>query len=131
MLSRGLHGHIDFLGTGAVSLKEEVGDWRVTLCFRINSMQQKYTPTILANTQVSFVVLSDVWLDHPRTIPALRRLFEGYVEAAEFRPMAFVLCGNFCQRGWEGEGGLKRYTSGCVRSKPRTVLTMAKTVSTL
>ncbi len=25
--------------------------------------------------------------------------------------MAFVLCGNFCQRGWEGEGGLKRYTS--------------------
>ena len=23
-ISRGLHGHIDFLGTGAVSLKEEV-----------------------------------------------------------------------------------------------------------
>jgi DNA polymerase epsilon subunit 2 len=25
--------------------------------------------------------------------------------------MAFVLCGNFCQGGWESEGGLKRYTS--------------------
>lgn len=25
--------------------------------------------------------------------------------------MAFILCGNFCQKGWEGEGGLKRYTS--------------------
>ncbi len=56
-------------------------------------------------------MVSDVWLDHPRTMPALRRLFEGYAEAVEYRPMAFVLCGNFCQRGWEGEGGLKRYTS--------------------
>lgn len=24
--------------------------------------------------------------------------------------MVFVFCGNFCQRGWEGEGGMKRYT---------------------
>lgn len=24
--------------------------------------------------------------------------------------MVFALCGNFCQRGWEGEGGMKRYT---------------------
>lgn len=38
-------------------------------------------------------------------------MFEGYAEAAEYRPMAFILCGNFCQRGWEGESGLKRYTS--------------------
>ena len=73
--------------------------------------QQKYTPTVLANSQVSFVVLSDVWLDNPRTIPALRKLFEGYAQAVEYKPMAFILCGNFCQKGWEGEGGLKRYTS--------------------
>jgi len=73
--------------------------------------QQKYTPTVLANSQVSFVVLSDVWLDNPRTIPALKKLFEGYAQAVEYKPMAFILCGNFCQRGWEGEGGLKRYTS--------------------
>lgn len=66
---------------------------------------------MLANTQVSFVVLSDVWLDHPRTLVALRRMFEGYAEAVEFRPMVFVLCGNFCQRGWEGEGALKQYIS--------------------
>lgn len=66
---------------------------------------------MLANTQVSFVVLSDVWLDHPRTLVALQRLFEGYAEAAEYRPMVFVLCGNFTQRGWEGESGLKGYTS--------------------
>lgn len=66
---------------------------------------------MLANSQVSFVILSDVWLDHPRTIPALKRLLEGYAEAVEYRPMAFVLCGNFTQRGWESEGGMKRYTS--------------------
>ncbi|KAI9636514.1 DNA polymerase alpha/epsilon subunit B-domain-containing protein [Dioszegia hungarica] len=95
-VARGLHGHVDFLGTGAVSLKEEA----------------KYLPTVSANSQVSFVILSDVWLDHPRTLPALRRMFEGYAGAAEFRPMAFVLCGNFSQGGWEGEGGLKRYTNG-------------------
>jgi len=57
-------------------------------------------------------VLSDVWLDHPRTLVALRRLFEGYADKVEYRPMVFVLCGNFCQRGWEGEGGLKRYING-------------------
>ena len=55
--------------------------------------------------------MSDVWLDHPRTLPALRKLFEGYSEAVEYRPIAFVLCGNFCQKGWEGEDGLKRYIS--------------------
>ena len=79
--------------------------------------QQKYTPTVLANSQVSFVVLSDVWLDNPRTIPALRKLFEGYAQAVEYKPMAFILCGNFCQKGWEGEGGLKRYTSMCPSRK--------------
>ncbi|KAK4683976.1 DNA polymerase epsilon subunit 2, partial [Tremellales sp. Uapishka_1] len=95
-IARGLHGHVDFLGGGAISLKEE----------------QKYIPTILANTQASFVIVSDLWLDHPRTLPALRKLFEGYADAVEYRPMAFVLCGNFCQKGWQGEGGLKRYTNG-------------------
>lgn len=60
---------------------------------------------------MSFVVLSDVWLDHPRTLVALKKMFEGYAESLEYRPMVFVLCGNFCQRGLEGEGGLKRYTS--------------------
>ncbi|KAL7421454.1 DNA-directed DNA polymerase epsilon, subunit B [Cryptotrichosporon argae] len=95
-VARALHGHIDFLGTGAVSLKEE----------------EKYTPTVLANADVSFVVLSDVWLDHPRTFPALHKLFTGYAAAVEYRPMAFILCGNFCQGGWEGRDGVARYTAG-------------------
>ena len=57
------------------------------------------------------MVLSDVWLDHPKTLPALKRMLEGYAESVEFRPMTFVLCGNFSQKGWETDGGLKRYTS--------------------
>ncbi|WOO83431.1 DNA polymerase epsilon subunit B [Vanrija pseudolonga] len=95
-VARGLYGHVDFLGGGAISLKDE----------------EKFLPTVLANTQVSFVVFSDVWLDHPRTLVALRRVLEGYADAAEYRPMVFVFCGDFCQRGWEGEGGLKAYTNG-------------------
>ncbi|KGB76093.1 DNA polymerase epsilon subunit B [Cryptococcus deuterogattii 99/473] len=95
-IARSLHGHVDFLGDGAVSLKEE----------------QKYNSTVLANTQISFVILSDVWLDHPRTMPALRQMFEGYANTAEYRPMVFILCGNFCQGGWDGQEGLKRYTRG-------------------
>ena len=139
LIIRALHGHVDFLGGGAMSLKDEVClTIRSPVCnwpeqqdhtFQMSishaqpigpihasehtvlTEQQKYEPTVLANSQVSFVVLSDVWLDHPRTIPALRRLFEGYSEAVEYKPMVFVLCGNFCQRGWEAEGGMKRYTS--------------------
>ncbi|BEI83060.1 hypothetical protein CcaverHIS002_0309280 [Cutaneotrichosporon cavernicola] len=95
-VARALHGHVDFLGGGAMSQKDE----------------DKYIPTVLANEHVSFAFFSDVWLDHPRTLVALRQVFQGYADASEFRPMAFVLCGNFCQRGWEGDGGMKRYTLG-------------------
>lgn len=58
------------------------------------------------------MIISDVWLDNPRTMLALRRMFEGYADAGEYRPMVFVLCGNFCQKGWQGEDGLKQYTLG-------------------
>ena len=65
---------------------------------------------VLANEHVSFVILSDVWLDHPQTFGALEKLFQGYAEAAEFRPMVFVFCGNFAEKGWEAAGGIPRYT---------------------
>ncbi|WVN91125.1 DNA polymerase epsilon subunit B [Cryptococcus depauperatus CBS 7841] len=95
-VARSLHGHIDFLGGGAISIKEE----------------QKYLPTVLANTQVSFVVLSDIWLDHPRVLSALQQMFEGYANTAEYRPMVFVLCGNFCQAGWQCDEGMDQYIRG-------------------
>lgn len=113
-LIRSLHGHVDFLGTGALSVKEEVS-FLVRSGPRKLMIKAKFQPTVLANEHVNFVILSDVWLDHPRTMSALQMLFEGYAAAAEERPMLFVLCGNFAQKGWEGQGGLKRYTSQLYR----------------
>lgn len=93
--ARAIFGHVDFLGCGATSLKEE----------------EKYRPIVAAHADINFVVLSDVWLDHPKTLPSLKRLFDGYSQA-DVRPFAFVLCGNFSTRGWEGKGNLEKYTDG-------------------
>ncbi len=89
---RAIYGHVDFLGSGAISLTEEA----------------RFAPVVAAHADVNFVVLSDVWLDHPKTLPSLQRLFDGYAQA-EVRPFAFVLCGNFSSVGWEGQGGIERY----------------------
>lgn len=92
-VARAIHGHVDFMGIGAFSLKDDA----------------KYRPVLEAHEDVGFVVMSDLWLDHPKTLPALRRVFEGY-SAAEFRPYAFVFCGNFSVRGWEGASSIASYT---------------------
>ncbi|GFN97139.1 DNA polymerase epsilon subunit [Plakobranchus ocellatus] len=44
------------------------------------------------NTEVMFVMLSDVWLDDSRVMEKLNTLFMGY---SAFPPTAFILCGNF------------------------------------
>ncbi|KAG7528621.1 hypothetical protein FFLO_06044 [Filobasidium floriforme] len=93
--ARAIFGHVDFLGVGATSLKEEAKLQRISQ----------------AHEDLSIVVLSDVWLDHPKTIPALKRMFEGYGQA-EFRPYAFVLCGNFSMKGWMGAGSMNAYIAG-------------------
>lgn len=41
------------------------------------------------------MVISDVYLDQPKVLKALRTIFQGYVEAGVC-PAAFVFCGNFC-----------------------------------
>jgi DNA polymerase epsilon subunit 2 len=52
-----------------------------------------------------------LWLDHPKTLPNLRRMFEVYAEST-FRPLAFVFCGNFSQKSCTvgGAAGLAKYT---------------------
>ncbi|KAF9969124.1 DNA-directed DNA polymerase epsilon, subunit B [Actinomortierella ambigua] len=42
---------------------------------------------------IAFVILSDVWLDQPKTFAALRKIFQGY--ATSTVPLAFILCGSF------------------------------------
>ncbi|XP_059179397.1 DNA polymerase epsilon subunit 2-like isoform X2 [Physella acuta] len=44
------------------------------------------------NTDAMFVLLSDVWLDHPKVMEKLNVLFKGY---SDFPPTAFIICGNF------------------------------------
>jgi DNA polymerase epsilon subunit 2 len=43
---------------------------------------------------VAFVVISDLWLDQPRVLDALKRLFERSI-AMGWTPKMFILCGNF------------------------------------
>lgn len=76
-----------------------------------STSQEKFEPIIEAHAHVSFVILSDLFLDHPKTFRNLERMLEVYADSS-FRPLAFVLCGNFssipCTVG--GAAGLAKYT---------------------
>ncbi|KAJ7908253.1 DNA polymerase alpha/epsilon subunit B-domain-containing protein [Mycena leptocephala] len=80
--ARSIYGHIDFLGKGSTSLLEDS-----QLSVRI----REELPDL------NFFFLSDVWLDHPRTLPGLQKIFENCVEN-HFVPKLIVLCGNFTSR---------------------------------
>ncbi|TIC26068.1 hypothetical protein E3Q11_03186 [Wallemia mellicola] len=78
--SQSVHGHVDFLGLGGISIKD----------------QKLYKRIEKSLDHIGFIVLSDVWLNELSTQLSLRRLFEGYNNAFnDFRPLLFVLCGNF------------------------------------
>ncbi|KAL0088647.1 DNA polymerase alpha/epsilon subunit B-domain-containing protein [Phycomyces blakesleeanus] len=49
-----------------------------------------------SHNDVFFVIVSDVWLDQPKVMNALRRMFEGYDSTKV--PLAFILMGNFTKR---------------------------------
>lgn len=90
--ARQIYSHVDFLGTGTVSLKDEQA-------LRVHEQ---------IHDELCISVLSDVHLDHPKTLSNLRAMFQGYVDA-DFIPFAFVLCGNFSSTPWTGADMLKRY----------------------
>ncbi|KIY49307.1 DNA polymerase epsilon, subunit B [Fistulina hepatica ATCC 64428] len=81
-VSRSIYGHIDFLGKGATSILE---DKTFKICVE-NEL-----------TDVHFFVLSDVWLDHPRTLSGIRQMLEFSIRK-QFIPKVIVLCGNFTSR---------------------------------
>ncbi|TFL05869.1 epsilon DNA polymerase [Pterulicium gracile] len=81
-ISRSIYGHIDFLGKGSTSLLE---DAQHTIRIRED----------LSDLHLFF--LSDVWLDHPQTLPGLEQLFKNCVDNS-FIPKIIVLCGNFSSR---------------------------------
>lgn len=96
--ARELYDHIDWTGKGVVSLKEEKS---------LEISLQRNHP------DVSFVVLSDLYLDVPRTFHSLRALLRGYIEA-HFVPFLFVFCGNFLSENGrrKADGGLAKYGEG-------------------
>ncbi|KAJ7638909.1 DNA polymerase alpha/epsilon subunit B-domain-containing protein [Roridomyces roridus] len=80
--ARSIYGHIDFLGQGSTSLLEDS-----QLSVRVREEL----------SDLNFFFLSDVWLDHPRTLSGLQKMFENCVEN-HFVPKLIVLCGNFTSR---------------------------------
>jgi DNA polymerase epsilon subunit 2 len=74
-----------------------------------SATQTKFQTIVEANEDISFVILSDLWLDHPKTLPNLRKVFAGYSQA-EFRPYAFIFCGDFSTKGWTGADDIETYS---------------------
>ncbi|KAG0236585.1 DNA-directed DNA polymerase epsilon, subunit B [Actinomortierella wolfii] len=69
-------GTIDFLGAPRELRSEE----------QLRVISEEYE-------DIAFAILSDVWLDQPKTFTALRKIFEGYANTTV--PLAFILCGSF------------------------------------
>lgn len=98
---RSIYGHVDFLGKGATTPLEDVS-------FRVRhlssylwcvALQSQYALHIQEDlSDVTFFVLSDVWLDHPDTLRGLQKLFDNCIET-NFIPKVMIMCGNFTSRG--------------------------------
>ncbi|KAF9112413.1 DNA-directed DNA polymerase epsilon, subunit B [Mortierella sp. AM989] len=69
-------GNIDFLGAPREMRSDE----------QLNVIASEYE-------DISFVILSDLWLDQPKTFVTLRTIFEGYSNSS--LPLAFIMCGSF------------------------------------
>ncbi|KAF8913996.1 epsilon DNA polymerase [Gymnopilus junonius] len=81
-IARSIYGHIDFLGKGATSLLEDE---------QLGIRVKEEIP------ELNFFFLSDVWLDHPQTLPGIQKMFDNCIEN-DFIPKIIVMCGNFTSK---------------------------------
>ncbi|EMD40775.1 hypothetical protein CERSUDRAFT_45107 [Gelatoporia subvermispora B] len=81
--ARSIYGHVDFLGRGSTTLLEDT---------------QLATRLRLELPDLSFFVLSDVWLDRPETFSGLQLMFQHCIDN-HFIPKVIILCGNFSSKG--------------------------------
>jgi DNA polymerase epsilon subunit 2 len=73
-------------------------------------------------SDVYFFVLSDVWLDNPKTFIGLQKMFDNCIENS-FIPKVIVMCGNFTSRSIvQGSGqdiqryhGMLEFTLKCIK----------------
>jgi len=86
--TRAIFGHVDFLGKGATTVLEDA----------------RLSEQLSEHTQLTFFVLSDLWLDHPKTMVGLRKLFHNCIENS-WLPKVFIMCGNFYSKGIAKENG--------------------------
>ncbi len=92
--ARSMYGHIDFLGTGATTAKEE-------------KVLREYEKQ---HEDLTMAVLSDFAIDNPKTLASFRTILQGCVDSG-FVPFVFVLCGDFCADGARSGGDtMRRYT---------------------
>ncbi|KAF8205068.1 DNA polymerase alpha/epsilon subunit B-domain-containing protein [Pholiota molesta] len=80
--TKSIYGHIDFLGKGATSLLEDAQ-------FKVRVREEI--------PELHFFFLSDVWLDHPQTLPGIQKMFDNCIEN-DFIPRVIVMCGNFTSK---------------------------------
>jgi len=80
--TRSLFGNINFFGGPSQSC--------VASSEKLKMLEQDET-----NQNNMFVFVSDLWLDHPKTIAKFKVLLSGY---AEQPPALFVICGNFLSK---------------------------------
>lgn len=55
--------------------------------------------------QLTFVCISDLWLNSPKTLRGLREILDKYVEN-DFLPKMFIFCGNFTSKDIAQGSGL-------------------------
>lgn len=65
----------------------------------------------------SFVVLSDLHLDNPKILTALRSVLSVYEDMAGKGPSLFILCGNFRSRPFLFDGDAMREYTGLSSSR--------------
>eukprot|EP00918_Siedleckia_nematoides_P029578 GHVU01063759.1.p1 GENE.GHVU01063759.1~~GHVU01063759.1.p1 ORF type:complete len:578 (-),score=39.09 GHVU01063759.1:62-1795(-) len=99
--SRKLFAHIDFTGTGALSLSEEA----------------KLTKAELAS-DTQFIVMSDFHLDNPSVLINFEQILMGYEQQYNSSdgvirpPPVWILCGNFSQKPFIFDGAMTlQYTA--------------------
>ncbi|KAH7887661.1 DNA polymerase epsilon, subunit B [Phlebopus sp. FC_14] len=88
--ARSIYGHVDFLGKGWTTLLEDANYAR--------RMREELS-------DMYFFFLSDVWLDNPKTLTGLQKMFDNCIENS-FIPKVVVMCGNFTSRSITQGSGL-------------------------
>lgn len=98
---RAIFGHVDFLGTGSLTLTEEA---------KLQASEKAHPE--------SFLFFSDMYLDSPKHLLNFRKVLQAYEGYDDGQPPALcVLCGNFSSKPVNVTDGksLKQYQGTCTQ----------------